>query len=110
MDNFLASNAWLPFALCAVASVLGALTVMHHVYERGRGLVRLRWSLLAAAAALALGIGFALGGMQAGDNPVLPRETTIPAIRVFWLVAGVLALSLFVVYWRKRIHLRGSDK
>ena len=110
MHSFLATYAWLPFTICAIASVLGALTILHHVHERGPGWIHLRWAWVAAMAALVLGVGFALGGMQAGDNPVLPRETTIPAIRVCWFFAGVLSLVLFTAYWHRRIHLRGAGK
>ena len=97
--DFLAMYSWLPFAVCAIALFGGALTLLWHIRESGsaRYVYVLFFSLILG------GWGFILGGMQAGENPMIPRELTIPWIRLLWLMSGGIVLAFLILYWVRRV-------
>lgn len=100
MFSFLNTYAWLVFALCSVAFLWGAVTLMWHIHESRSG----RYVLVLVVAGVLMGVGFALGGMQAGPNPVVAREVTIPWVRAFWLAGSGLAMVFLGVYWLRRMR------
>lgn len=96
--DVLTEYAWLVFALCAVMMLFGALTLVWHVRESRCG----SYVYLASGAGLLLAAGFVLGGMQAGDRPVVAREVLIPWIRLFWVGAAGLGFAFLTIYWLRR--------
>ena len=99
--EFSGRYAWASFAVCAMAMGLGTLTMIWHISESRSGLYV--WWLVAAGAVMTL--GFALGGMQAGDNPIIPREVLVPWIRLCWTVGGSIAFVFLCMYWMRRIKI-----
>lgn len=104
VDSFIwlsGQYAWFPFALCSMVFFLGTVTVIWHIVATHSR--RYCWWLVAAGCLL--GLGFALGGMQAGDNPVVPRQILIPWVRVIWLAGGIAGLIFLCLYWAQRIQI-----
>lgn len=100
--DFLAEYAWLPFAIAAIALFGGALTLLWHIKESSSR----RYVYLLFVAMLIGSAGFILGGMQAGDHPVIPRTVLIPWVRLLWLIGGGLGVVFLGLYWVVRIDWR----
>lgn len=93
-----AEYAWVVFALCALMFLLGSLTLVWNVRTHQCG----RYVYLASGAGILLMVGFALGGMQAGERPAVDREVLIPWIRMVWLAAAGLGFGFLGIYWARR--------
>lgn len=99
MFELLAEYAWVPFTICTIAMLGGALTLMWHIRESNSG----PYVLLLGCSLVFGGIGFLLGGMQAGDSPIISRTVLIPWVRFFWFLGGAAAVLFLLMYWAKRI-------
>lgn len=94
--------AWAVFALCAVVFVLGTATLYWHILElRCR-----RYVYLACGSGLLFALGFVLGGIQAGDAPVVDRQVMIPWVRLAWLAGCVMGMMFLTIYWLRRLQWR----
>ena len=88
------------FALCATGCF--ALSMVR--FEKARHILHVEIMQGALTTGLILlGIGFVLGGFQAGPAPVIPRQQLLVYIRGVWAVGGLLlscaALFLVVRGW-----------
>ena len=102
----LAEYAWLSFTVAALAMFGGTVTMIWHIRESGSG----RYVYLLVVAGLLMTIGFVLGGMQAGDAPLIDRSVLIPWIRLSWTLGASLALLFLAMYWGRRVHIhRGGN-
>lgn len=89
------------FAICAIACALGTATFIWHIAEsRSR-----RYVWLVVASGVFMAIGFALGGVQAGSNPIVDRALIIPWVRLSWLIGGSIMLVFLCWYWMLRIRI-----
>ena len=104
LDNFVAGTAgiaWLSFALCGIACALGTGTFIWHIYESQSRL----YTWLVIPTGVLMAVGFFLGALQAGTNPVVDKTLLIPWIRVCWFLAGIMALAFLTWYWLLRIRI-----
>lgn len=92
----------MPFAIAAVALLGGALTLLWHIKESASR----RYVYLLFVAMLIGSVGFILGGMQAGERPIIPREVLIPWVRLLWLIGGGVGVVFLVMYWAVRVDWR----
>lgn len=93
--------AWIAFAVCAMAFLLGTITMIWHIVETQSR--RYVWWLVASGVLMTT--GFALGGMQAGDSPVVSRDIMIPWVRLIWFAGGGIGLIFLCLYWFRRIQI-----
>lgn len=99
--EWLNHNAWVPFASVAVALFCGAITLVFHTIES-----KSRKYVYVLFVALMIGfVGFVLGGIQAGDNPIMPREQIVPYIRISFFLSGMIVNAFLVMYWALRFRV-----
>lgn len=98
MFALLNAYAWLVFALVSVAFIGGSITLAYHLRCAYSG----TYAYLFVISSVTMAVGFALGGMQAGDRPFVAKELLIPWIRLYWLVGSVFGILGLTIYWLRR--------
>ena len=91
------ANPWPLFAWYAVSLFTASICLVLHVRTAGgipRHLVMLAWACAIAA------VGCVLGGMQSGNDPLLPPYQIIPWVRLCWTVAATLVMIECLLYLR----------
>ena len=83
------------FTWCTLALLTAAVTMVIHLRLMP---IAPRHHYLLSVGALCAAVGAALGGMQAGPAPILPPADTLPAIRIFWILAATCLLIECVLY------------
>jgi len=104
LDSFVhvsTEYAWAVFVICSIACALGTATFCWHIYESQSR----RYAWLVVLAGVAMTVGFLLGGVQAGDAPVVDKTLIIPWIRLAWLIGGSIMLVFLALYWSFRIKI-----
>lgn len=99
--SFLQAWAWLVFVAASLVFLAGAVTFAWWLRQ-----TRMRpyaWWLVVAG--LLFCAGFVLGGMQAGDRPIVERTVLIPWIRLTWLAGSLCGTLFLVVFWGRRIKV-----
>lgn len=82
------SAPWINWSIYTIGALCGAALAVLGSY-----MMRSYWMLVAALGALYCAVGYLLGGLQSGNNPMIAPDVAFPYIRCMWLLGG---LALFI--------------